>query len=151
MDWELAEWGAFGGNDISLFEMARMNYLRVQQNALLQPAEMIRRAPPFENVPFLQDDRQTVPQASTSKRFAVVVFKNGEQDSQLIPIHSDYAVEPIVGLTIDLWCGVAGKLQRRVGCDGQISLPELGSELVSRRSSRESIELVTGDGNLIPR
>jgi hypothetical protein len=141
VDWELAEWGAFGGNDIRLFEMARMNYLRVQQNALLHPAEMIRRAPPFKDVPFLYDNRQTVPRASTDKRFAVVVFKNGVLDSQLIPIDlptgPDYAVKPIVGLVIDLWCGISGKLHRRAGCDGQIRLPELGSELVSGKSASD--------------
>jgi hypothetical protein len=97
------------GNDISLFEMARMNYLRVQQNALLEPEEMIRRAPPFENSPFLYDNRQTVPHASTSKRFAVVVFKNGVQDSRLIPIDlpasPDCAVKH-VGLAIDLCVGL---------------------------------------------
>jgi hypothetical protein len=143
------------GMIFALFEMARMNYLRVQQNALLQPAEIIRRAPPFEGVPFLYDNRQTVPHASTSNRFAVVVFKNGVQDSQLIPIDlpagPDYAVKPIVVLAIDLWCGIAGKLDRRAGCDGQIRLPELGSELVSGKSASDVDRTVTGVGNSIPR
>jgi hypothetical protein len=143
------------GMIFALFEMARMNYLRVQQNALLQPAEIIRRAPPFEGVPFLYDNRQTVSHALTSNRFAVVVFKNGVQDSQLIPIDlpagPDYAVKPIVVLAIDLWCGTAGMLARRAGCDGQISLPEPDLDSSVGRIRQTSIELVTGVGNSIPR
>jgi hypothetical protein len=151
VDWEVAVWGAFEENDISPIEMGRMNYLRDQQNALLQPAEMIRRAPPYEEIPFPYGMyRQPVPHASTPKRFGVDVFKNGVQDSQLIPIDlpggPDYAVEPIDGLAIDLSGGVAGKLCRRVDSDGQISLPELGPVLSSGKRLSDVHKVVSQPG-----
>ena len=70
--WGVAGWDAFG--DISPFEMGRMNYLRDQQNALHQLAEMICGAPRYEDIPSLHGMcGQSVPYRSTAGRFGVAI------------------------------------------------------------------------------
>jgi hypothetical protein len=96
--------GAFGENVVNLFETGRINdsvasqgppaisslalqYLRNQQSAPLQPADMIRKATLYEEIPSLDDmSMQPVSYQSTPKRFGIDVFENGVQDSPSIPI-----------------------------------------------------------------
>ena len=114
-------------------------YRRYPQPAAPQPAELVRKVVPYEDVPSLIDMYlQTVPRPSTPKRFGMDVFQNGTRDLELIPMDlpagPDYVVGPGDGLTVDLWGSTSMRLTRTVDREGQISLPEVGPVLVSGKN-----------------
>jgi polysaccharide biosynthesis/export protein len=115
---------------------------RYRQEALLQPAEMLRQPDPYTDIPSLYDMYiQAVPRPTTPRRFGSEVFENGTRDPQLIPMDlpagPDYVVGPGDGLSIDLWGGVSQRLFRTVDREGRISVPEAGPILVSGKSLAE--------------
>ena len=115
---------------------------RYQRNALVQPAEMMRKQTPYDNIPSLYDMYvQAVTHPTTPRRFGSEVFENGTRDPQLIPIDlpagPDYVVGPGDGLSIDLWGGVSQRFFRTVDREGRVSLPEAGPVLVSGKSLAE--------------
>lgn len=114
-------------------------YRRYPQNPVAQPADLIQRVNPYQDVPSLFDMyMQTVARPSTPKRFGMAVFQNGVRDLQLIPMDlpagPDYVVGPGDGLSVDLWGSTSMRLTRTVDREGQISLPEVGPVLVSGKN-----------------
>jgi protein involved in polysaccharide export with SLBB domain len=110
-----------------------------QQNALLQPVEMVRQRSPYDDIPSLYDMYlQAVPRPATPRRFGSEVFQNGTRDPQLIPmdlpVGPDYVVGPGDGLSIDVWGGVSQRIFRTVDREGRVSIPEVGPVLVSGKS-----------------
>jgi len=115
---------------------------RYRQQALVQPAEMLRQPSPYTDIPSLYDMYiQAVTRPATPSRFGSEVFENGTRDPQLIPmdlpVGPDYVVGPGDGLSIDLWGGVSQRLFRTVDREGRVSLPEIGPVLVSGKSLSE--------------
>ena len=113
--------------------------LRARQNAMLQPAELVRKNTPYEDIPSLYDMYlQAVPRPATPRRFGSEVFQNGTRDPQMIPmdlpVGPDYVVGPGDGLAIDVWGGVSQRIFRTVDRAGQVSIPEVGPVLVSGKS-----------------
>jgi polysaccharide biosynthesis/export protein len=110
-----------------------------QDQAFLQPVEMMRTRNPYGDIPSLYDMYlQATPHPSTPTRFGIDVFDGGIRDPQLIPMDlpagPDYVVGPGDGLDIDLWGGVSQRLYRTVDREGRVSLPEVGPVLVSGKS-----------------
>ena len=117
----------------------RASSRRSQQNAMIQPAEMVRKQNPYDDIPSLYDMYiQAVNRPTTPTRFGSEVFENGTRDPQLIPmdlpVGPDYVVGPGDGLSIDLWGGVSQRFFRTVDREGRVSLPEAGPVLVSGKS-----------------
>jgi len=115
---------------------------RYRQEALLEPAEMLRQPNPYTDIPSLYDMYiQAVPRPPAPRRFGSEVFENGTRDPQLIPMDlpagPDYVVGPGDGLSIDLWGGVSQRIFRTVDREGRISIPEAGPVLVSGKSLAE--------------
>src|ERR1700730_10612661 len=112
---------------------------RYPERATNQPAEMVRKSGPYENIPSLYDMyMQAVTRPSAPKRFGTEIFENGIRDLQLIPMDlpagPDYVVGPGDGLSIDLWGGVSQRFVCTVDRGGQITLPEAGPILVSGKT-----------------
>ncbi len=112
---------------------------RPNQRAMSQPAEMVRAANPFNDVPSLYDMYlQARPHPAAVRRFGIDVFENGTRDPRLIPmdlpVGPDYVVGPGDALAIDLWGGVSRRLYRTVDREGRVSLPEVGPVLVNGKS-----------------
>jgi len=104
-----------------------------------QPAELIRKRNPYENIPSLYDMYvQAVNHPGVPQRFGASVFENGSRDSQLIPMDlpagPEYVVGPGDGLSVDLWGGISQRFYRVVDREGRLSLPEVGPILVSGKS-----------------
>jgi polysaccharide export outer membrane protein len=132
-----ADWAADRGPSSRVAELPLNR--RPRDPALQQPAAMVRRTSPYEDIPSLYDMYvQAVPRPAEPRRFGEEVFRNGAQESQLIPMDlpagPDYVVGPGDGLAIDLWGGVSQRLYRRVDREGRVSLPEVGPILVSGKS-----------------
>jgi len=107
-----------------------------------EPAEMVRAANPYLDIPSLYDMYvQARPRPTEPRRFGAEVFENGTRDTQMIPMDlpagPDYVVGPGDGLSIDLWGGVAQRLYQTVDREGRVSLPEVGPLLVSGKSLAE--------------
>ena len=129
------------GSGASLLVPMQPNRWYPERNAV-EPADMVRKTSPYEDVPSLFDMyMQTVARPSSPKRFGAEIFENGTRDLQLIPMDlpagPDYVVGPGDGLSIDLWGGVSQRLMRVVDREGQITLPEAGPVLVSGQTLDE--------------
>ena len=106
------------------------------------PVKMVRPANPYADVPSLYD---MYVQASVSQRpaqrFGVDVFRNTENQPDVIPmdlpVGPDYVVGTGDSLAIDLWGSVSQRLVRLVDREGRISLPEIGPLLVSGKNLGE--------------
>lgn len=120
-----------------------MGSWRNQQNRqLLQPAAMVRKPNPYNDIPSLYDMyMQAAPRPAAARRFGMDVFENNSQNPYAIPMDlpagPDYVVGPGDGLAIDLWGGVSRRIYRSVDREGRISLPEVGPLLVSGKSLAE--------------
>jgi protein involved in polysaccharide export with SLBB domain len=115
---------------------------RNPNQALLQPATMVRKPNPYNDIPSLYDMyMQATPRPATARRFGMDVFENNSQNPYAIPMDlpagPDYVVGPGDGLAIDLWGGVSRRIYRSVDREGRISLPEVGPLLVSGKSLAE--------------
>jgi polysaccharide biosynthesis/export protein len=112
---------------------------RNQNQAMLEPVEMVRRPSPYEDIPSLYDMYlQALPRPAEPKRFGMTVFNNDAQNPYFIPMDlpagPDYVVGPGDGLAIDLWGSVSRRIYRTVDREGRVSLPEVGPLLVSGKS-----------------
>ena len=108
----------------------------------LQPAELVRKRSPYEDIPSLYDMYvQALTRPATPRRFGQEVFDNGTRDPQLIPMDlpagPEYVVGPGDGLSIDLWGGVSQRLYRVVDREGRVALPDVGPVLVNGKSLAE--------------
>ncbi|MGH9493745.1 MAG: SLBB domain-containing protein, partial [Candidatus Sulfotelmatobacter sp.] len=118
------------------------NRLRSTNQSLLQPAAMVRKPNPYNDIPSLYDMyMQATPRPANARRFGMDVFENNSQNPYAIPMDlpagPDYVVGPGDGLAIDLWGGVSRRIYRSVDREGRISLPEVGPLLVSGKSLAE--------------
>jgi polysaccharide biosynthesis/export protein len=114
-------------------------YRNYQNQATLQPVEMVRHASPYADIPSLYDMyMQALPRPAEPRRFGISVFENEAQNPDLIPMDlpagPDYVVGPGDGLAIDLWGSVSRRIYRTVDREGRLSLPEVGPVLVSGKS-----------------
>lgn len=106
---------------------------------------IVRKDNPFSDVPSLLDLYvQVSANDKAPERFGVNILSSGDLDSNAVPmdlpVGPDYVVGPGDGLAIDLWGGMAQRLQRTVDREGRISLPEYGPVLVSGKSL-ENVQL----------
>ncbi len=135
-----------GGVNPSVYSSYYPNYfsnrLRSKNQSLLQPAAMVRKPNPYNDIPSLYDMyMQATPRPANALRFGMDVFENNSQNPYAIPMDlpagPDYVVGPGDGLAIDLWGGVSRRIYRSVDREGRISLPEVGPLLVSGKSLAE--------------
>jgi polysaccharide export outer membrane protein len=124
----------------SSFPGYRQPFNRNYQNqSMLEPVEMVRRASPYDDIPSLYDMyMQALPRPTEPKRFGMSVFNNDAQNPDFIPMDlpagPEYVVGPGDGLAIDLWGSVSRRIYRTVDREGRVSLPEVGPVLVSGKS-----------------
>lgn len=128
--------GQAGGNGAQNYSVG---YRAPSNRAELQPAELIRQAGPYGDIPSLYDMyMQALPRPTEPKRFGMDVFANNSQNPDFIPMDlpagPDYVVGPGDGLEIDVWGAVSRRLYRSVDREGRVSLPEVGPVLVSGKS-----------------
>ena len=113
-----------------------------------QDRPLIRHRPnPCANVPSLYDlYAQVSRRPPMLERFGMDVFRNGTGNSDDLPMDlpagPDYVLGPGDGLSIELWGGVAQRLQRVVDREGRVALPEVGAVQVSGRSLGDVQHLV---------
>jgi protein involved in polysaccharide export with SLBB domain len=102
---------------------------------------------PYANVPSLYDLYAQVSKRSpTLERFGMDVFRNGTGNLENLPMDlpagPDYVLGPGDGLSIELWGGVAQRLQRVVDREGRVALPEVGSVSVAGRPLGDAQRIV---------
>ena len=104
---------------------------------------VIRRRPnPYAGVPALYDLYTQVSRLSSGlARFGENIFRNGtgnfDELPMDMPVGPDYVLGPGDGINIELWGGIAQRLQRVVDREGRIALPEAGAVQVTGRSLGE--------------
>jgi protein involved in polysaccharide export with SLBB domain len=109
---------------------------------------VIRHRPnPYNDVPSLYDLYSQVSRRSPQlERFGMAVFQNGTGNLDDLPMDlpagPEYVVGPGDGLNIELWGGVAQRLQRVVDREGRVALPEVGTLQVSGRTMANVQQLV---------
>jgi polysaccharide export outer membrane protein len=105
----------------------------------LDRPQIRRHANPYANVPSLYDlYSQVSPQPALLEHFGAGIFRNGVGNSDKLPMDlpagPDYVLGPGDGVSIDIWGGVAQRLQRVVDPSGRLALPEVGTVEVSGRT-----------------
>lgn len=105
----------------------------------LDRPEIRRQANPYANVPSLYElYAQVSPRPALLERFGASIFRNGTGNLDKLPMDlpagPDYVLGPGDGVSIDIWGGVAQRLQRIVDPAGRLALPEVGTVEVSGRS-----------------
>jgi polysaccharide biosynthesis/export protein len=111
-------------------------------DADVAPVKMVRPANPYADVPSLYD---MYVQASVSQRpvqrFGLDVFRNSDNEPDVIPmdlpVGPDYVVGTGDSLAIDLWGSLSQRLVKLVDREGRVSLPEVGPMLVSGKNLGE--------------
>jgi polysaccharide export outer membrane protein len=98
-----------------------------------------RQASPYANVPSLYDLYTQVSQRpAVLEHFGASIFRNGVGNLDKLPMDlpagPDYVLGPGDGVSIDIWGGVAQRLQRVVDPSGRLALPEVGTVEVSGRT-----------------
>jgi len=94
---------------------------------------LIRHRPnPYNDVPSLYNLYSQVSRRSPQlERFGMAIFRNGTGNLDDLPMDlpagPEYVVGPGDGLNIELWGGVAQRLQRIVDREGRVALPEVGT------------------------
>src|SRR5207248_4642098 len=72
------------------------------------------------------------------ERFGTSIFRNGTGNLDKLPMDlpagPDYVLGPGDGVSIDIWGGIAQRLQRVVDPSGRLALPEVGSIDVAGRT-----------------
>jgi polysaccharide export outer membrane protein len=105
----------------------------------LDRPQIRRRANPYANIPSLYDlYSQVSPRPAMLEQFGADIFRNGTGNIDELPMDlpagPDYVLGPGDGVSIDIWGGVAQRLQRVVDPSGRLALPEVGSVEVSGRT-----------------
>lgn len=105
----------------------------------LDRPQIRRRANPYANVPSLYDlYSQVSPRPAVLEQFGADIFRDGtgnlDQLPMDLPAGPDYVLGPGDGVSIDIWGGVAQRLQRVVDPAGRLALPEVGTVQVSGRT-----------------
>src|SRR5258708_11677651 len=102
----------------------------------LERPMIAHRPNPYDDVPSLNDLYVQISQRPiVLERFGASIFRNGTGNLERLPMDlpagPDYVVGPGDGLSIELWGGVAQRLQRVVDREGRVALPEVGAVQVS--------------------
>jgi polysaccharide biosynthesis/export protein len=119
-------------------EMPRRQVPSVEDLNLDRP--LIRRqANPYANVPSLYDlYAQVSRRPAALEHFGTSIFRNGAGNIDRLPMDlpagPDYVLGPGDGVSIDIWGGVAQRLQRVVDPSGRLALPEVGTVEVAGRT-----------------
>lgn len=97
------------------------------------------RANPYANVPSLYDlNAQVSRRPAVLEQFGTSIFRNGAGNIDRLPMDlpagPDYVLGPGDGVSIDIWGGVAQRLQRVVDPSGRLALPEVGTVEVAGRT-----------------
>jgi polysaccharide biosynthesis/export protein len=128
-------------SDLSLQASLEMPRQRVPspEDLNLDRPQIRRRANPYANVPSLYDLYSQVSQRpALLEHFGADIFRNGVGNSDKLPMDlpagPDYVLGPGDGVSIDIWGGVAQRLQRVVDPSGRLALPEVGTVEVSGRT-----------------
>jgi protein involved in polysaccharide export with SLBB domain len=105
------------------------------------------RPNPYANVPSLFDlYAQVSRRPSVLEHFGMDIFRNNTGTLDDLPIDlpagPDYVLGPGDGLSIELWGGLAQRLQRVVNREGRVALPEVGAIQVAGRSLGDVQHLV---------
>jgi protein involved in polysaccharide export with SLBB domain len=105
----------------------------------LDRPQIRRHANPYANVPSLYDlYSQVSPRPAVLEHFGANIFRNGTGNLDTLPMDlpagPDYVLGPGDGINVDIWGGVAQRLQRVVDRSGRLALPEVGSIDVSGRT-----------------
>lgn len=105
----------------------------------LDRPQVRREANPYANVPSLYDlYTHVLPQSAVLEHFGANIFRNGSGNIDKLPMDlpagPDYVLGPGDGVSIDIWGGVAQRLQRVVDPSGRLALPEVGTVEVTGRS-----------------
>src|SRR5260370_20583905 len=105
----------------------------------LDRPQIRRRANPYANVPSLYDLYSQVSQRpALLEHFGAGIFRNGVGNSDKLPMDlpagPDYVLGPGDGVSIDIWGGIAQRLQRVVDPSGRLALPEFVTLEVSGRT-----------------
>ena len=109
------------------------------QDFNLDRPQIRRQNNPYANVPSLYDlYSQVSPRPAIIEQFGASIFRNGTGNLDKLPMDlpagPDYVLGPGDGLSIDIWGGVARRLQRVVDPSGRLALPEVGTVEVSGRT-----------------
>lgn len=96
-------------------------------------------ANPYANVPSLYDlYSQVSTRPAVIEQFGANIFRNGTGNVDKLPMDlpagPDYVLGPGDGVSIDIWGGIAQRLQRTVDSSGRLALPEVGTVEVAGRS-----------------
>lgn len=98
-----------------------------------------RQANPYAKVPSLYDlYAQVSRRPAVLEHFGANIFRNGAGNIDRLPMDlpagPDYVLGPGDGVSIDIWGGVAQRLQRVVDPSGRLALPEVGTVEVAGRT-----------------
>lgn len=113
----------------------------------LDRPQIRRQATPYAGIPSLYDlYSQVSPRPAVIEAFGAGIFRNGTGNLDKLPMDvpagPDYVLGPGDGVSIDIWGGVAQRLQRTVDPSGRLALPEVGSLEVTGRSLGDVQRLV---------
>ena len=113
----------------------------------MQP--MLRHRPnPYADIPSLYDLNAQYSKHSLLplERFGQDIFANGtgnfDELPMDLPVGPEYVVGPGDGLAVDIWGGIAQRLERVVDRSGRVDLPEVGTVEVSGKSLGDVQHLV---------
>ena len=139
------------GSSLGLEQQATLEMPRQQppsaQDLNLDRPQMRRRVNPYANVPSLYDlYSQVSPRPAMLERFGVSIFRNGTGNIDKLPMDlpagPEYVLGPGDGVSIDIWGGVAQRLQRVVDPAGRLALPEAGTVQVAGKTLGDVQRLV---------
>jgi protein involved in polysaccharide export with SLBB domain len=104
--------------------------------------KLVRPPNPYADVPSLYDMYvQAAVSQHPAERFGLDVFRNSDNQPDVIPMDLPVGPDYVVGtgdtLSIDLWGSVSQRLIRLVDREGRVSLPETGPLLVSGKNLGE--------------
>jgi len=133
----------FGGRASESELQSKLEYPRPKlpsaEDLNLDRPQIRRHANPYANVPSLYDlYSQVSPRPAVLEHFGANIFRNGTGNLDNLPMDlpagPDYVLGPGDGVNVDIWGGVAQRLQRVVDRSGRLALPEVGSIDVSGRT-----------------
>ena len=127
-------------------EMPRQQLPSAEDLNLDRP-QIRRRVNPYANVPSLYDLYSQVSQRpALLERFGASIFRNGTGNIDKLPMDlpagPEYVLGPGDGVSIDIWGGVAQRLQRIVDPSGRLALPEAGTVQVAGKTLGDVQRLV---------
>jgi protein involved in polysaccharide export with SLBB domain len=114
-------------------------YVRRRIPQRVEPPLLRHRPNPYADVPSLYDLYTQVSKTPpTLRRFGSDIFLNGTSNFDELPMDlpagPEYVLGPGDGLTINIWGGIAQRLQRTVDRGGRLALPEVGTIMVAGRT-----------------